>query len=52
MQLEKVETGNAPAPQLYDMRSDSGERENLAEKHPQVVYELQSILRRERNKRK
>lgn len=52
MQLEKVETGNAPLPQLYDMSGDTGEQENLAEKHPQVVYELQSILRRERNKKK
>ncbi|MGN0062513.1 MAG: arylsulfatase, partial [Alloprevotella sp.] len=52
MQLEKVETGNAPLPQLYDMTDDSGERTNVAEKHPQVVYELQNILRKERNRRK
>ena len=52
MQLEKVETGNAPLPQLYDMTDDSGERTNVAEKHPQVVYELQNILRKERNRSK
>ena len=49
MQLEKVETGNSPTPQLYDVKVD-GEKENLAEKHPEVVFELQNILRRERRK--
>lgn len=46
----KVETGYAPLPQLYDMTGKLGETENLALKHPEVVYELQNILRRARKK--
>ena len=52
MQLEKVETGNAPLHQLYDMTADCSERTNVAEKHPQVLYELQNTLRKERNRSK
>lgn len=44
----KIETGNHPLPQLYDMESSADEQENLAMKHPEVVYELQNILRRAR----
>lgn len=40
----KVETGNNPTPQLYDM-TQVGEQENLANKNPEKVYELQNILR-------
>lgn len=47
----KVETGNLKTPQLYDMTVGDFEKENLAQKHPEVVYKLQNILRRERNKR-
>lgn len=45
-----VETGYAPLPQLYDMTGTLGETENLALKHPEVVYELQNVLRRARKK--
>lgn len=42
----KIETGNHPTPQLYDMTSDKGETRNLALEHPEVVFDLQNILRR------
>ena len=48
---EKIETGADPMPQLYDMTSDKGERVNVALENPQVVYELQNIMRRVRAKK-
>lgn len=44
----KVETGSLETPQLYDMRTGEFEKENLADKYPGVVYEMQNILRRVR----
>ena len=44
----KVETGNCPIPQLYDMRTGDDEKENLSAKHPEKVFELQTILRKVR----
>ena len=44
----KVETGNLKTPQLYDMRVREYEKENLADQHPEIVYEMQNILRRVR----
>lgn len=44
-----VETGCLSTPQLYDM-SVVGEQENLASKHPDKLFELQTILRKVRNK--
>lgn len=44
----KVETGNLSSPQLYNLKDDPEERENLAEKYPAKVYELQNILRKVR----
>lgn len=46
----KIETGNSQQPQLYDMGSSLFEQENVAEKHPKVVFEMQNILRKEREK--
>lgn len=46
-----VETGNAPLPQLYDMKADPGETHNVALENPAVVFDLQNILRRARAKR-
>lgn len=46
----KIETGNCPSPQLYDISSSKWESDNVAEKTPQVVYDMQNILRRERQK--
>jgi arylsulfatase A-like enzyme len=39
-----TETGNAPAPQLYDLSSDPGERANVAADHPEVVNEMRALL--------
>ncbi len=40
-----VETGYAPRPQLYDMYKGEYERNNVAAQNPEVVFELQEILR-------
>lgn len=45
-----IETGSNPMPQLYDMNNDRKETENVALRHPEVVYEMQKILRREKAK--
>lgn len=42
--LTGIETGNAPAPQLYDLKNDIGEKNNLAEKYPEKVKELSALL--------
>ena len=49
MKAEKIETGNLNVPQLYEMEKVS-EQENVAEKYPEKVFELQTILRQVRNK--
>ncbi|MGQ9621113.1 MAG: sulfatase-like hydrolase/transferase [Bacteroidales bacterium] len=41
-----IETGNDPLPQLYDLKNDIGEKNNLAEKHPEIVKELTDLLAR------
>ena len=48
----KVETGNNPMPQLFDISASEWESNNLAEKNPQIVYTMQNILRDERAKTK
>lgn len=44
----KVETGNYPTHQLYDMESDSREERNVADEHPELVDELRELLVKER----
>ena len=39
-----TELGNDPAPQLYDLESDPGERGNLARSQPQVLERLAGLL--------
>lgn len=46
----KVETGNLSVPQLYDMVKDPQEQDNVAVQHPEKVFEMQNILRRELKK--
>jgi arylsulfatase A-like enzyme len=48
-----TELGNDAVPQLYDLGQDPGERQNLAERHPEKVKELQDRLQaiRERTNR-
>lgn len=43
--LTDTETGNSPVAQLYDLRNDIGERNNVAEKYPEKVKELAMLLR-------
>ncbi|MCR6643049.1 MAG: sulfatase-like hydrolase/transferase [Sporocytophaga sp.] len=45
-----VELGNSPAPQLYDLKLDAGEKNNLAEKETEVVNRLERRLEEIRNK--
>jgi len=43
-----IETGNNPAPQLYNLSADLGEKTNVAAQNPQVVSELASLLKQVR----
>jgi arylsulfatase A len=42
--LRKLKPGVAPAPELYDLSTDPGETENVAEEFPEVVAELAQIM--------
>jgi arylsulfatase A-like enzyme len=44
-----TETGNDPLPQLYNLKSDIGEKNNLAEQNPSVVNELTDLLLKIKN---
>lgn len=44
----KIETGNYPTPQLYNMTEAKDERKNVALENPAVVFDMQNILRRAR----
>ncbi|MGB4292371.1 MAG: arylsulfatase, partial [Bacteroidales bacterium] len=39
-----TETGNDPMPQLYNLKNDIGEKNNLAKQHPDIVNELKELL--------
>ena len=49
MERESVETGYLMEPQLYHVASDC-EQKNVAKENPEIVYELQSILKDVRDK--
>ena len=40
-----TETGNDPNPQLYNLRSDIGEKNNVAEQNPAILKELTELLK-------
>ena len=42
--LTNIETGNLPTPQLYNLKDDVGEKNNLADKYPEKVKELEKLL--------
>jgi arylsulfatase A-like enzyme len=46
-----IELGNDREPQLYNLKSDIGERHNLASDHPELVRELAALLKKIRNDR-
>ena len=45
-----TELGNAPEDQLYNLKEDVGEKENVATAHPEEVERLKEILDKEKNK--
>lgn len=49
--LTGTETGNFPSPQLYDLSIDLGEKNNVAEKYPEKVKELQALLQQIKEKK-
>ncbi len=46
MKLTGIETGNSPMPQLYNLKEDIGEKNNLAEQYPDKVKELSALLKK------
>ena len=42
--LVNIETGNLNTQQLYDLRTDRGEQNNVASKYPKMVKELAALL--------
>ncbi|MEJ5960940.1 sulfatase family protein [Pedobacter immunditicola] len=50
--LVNIETGNSPEPQLYDLKNDLGEKNNLAAKFPKKVKELANLLASEQKRNK
>ncbi|HRN49101.1 MAG TPA: arylsulfatase, partial [Niabella sp.] len=42
--LVNIELGNLKAPQLYNLNNDRGEKNNLANRYPEKVKELQEML--------
>jgi arylsulfatase A-like enzyme len=44
-----IELGNDPEPQLYNLKSDIGEKHNLAAEHPKLVRELAALLKKIRD---
>ncbi|WP_164111554.1 MULTISPECIES: sulfatase family protein [Sphingobacterium] len=49
--LTDTETGNNPEPQLYNLRQDIGEKNNLARTNPEKVNELKTLLEKEKAKK-
>ena len=44
-----TETGNDPLPQLYNMKTDLGEKNNVAQENPAIVKDLTDLLQKIRN---
>ena len=40
-----IELGNDTLPQLYDLKTDTGERNNLADENPDILLDLTDILK-------
>lgn len=49
--ITNTELGNSREPQLYNLRKDKGEKNNLAAEHPEKVKELKAMLNREKAKK-
>ena len=48
--LTNTELGNSKEEQLYHLRQDIGEKENVASTHPEIVAKLRGILEKEKGK--
>lgn len=48
--LTGIETGNSLQPQLYNLKNDIGEKNNLAQKYPDKVKEMEALLLSIKNK--
>ena len=48
----RMELGNNPEPQLYDIASDPSEKTNVANEHPEMVKELATLLQEVREQKK
>jgi len=42
--LVNIESGNFPTAQLYDLKSDVGEKNNVAAKYPEIVKQMSTLL--------
>jgi arylsulfatase A len=47
--LTNIELGNRPSAQLYNLKSDIGEKKNLAAEYPEKVKELAELLKQTRS---
>lgn len=48
--LTNTELGNSPEDQLYNLKEDIGEKNNVASEHPDIVAKLKKILETESSK--
>lgn len=46
MANKNIETGRHSQPQLYNLETDIGETQNVADAHPQIVADMQALLER------
>ena len=49
--LTNIELGNNPLPQLYDLKNDIGEKNNIAIEKPEITNELARLLRKTKDKK-
>ena len=47
LKLTNIESGNLSIPQLYNLKNDLGEKNNVATKYPEKVKELAALLNKE-----
>jgi arylsulfatase A-like enzyme len=46
MPYTKIETGDDTLPQLYNLKKDIGEKNNVADENPEIVKELRELLQK------
>lgn len=49
--LTNIELGNSRQPQLFNLKEDIGEKNNLAEKYPSKLKEMEALLLKVKNKK-